>query len=234
VTGTLFGLGIGPGDPELITLKALNVLKRVPVIAYPAPENGDSLARSIVESYLPGNQEEICISTPMVAGNDPANEVYDRYSIEIAEHLNAGRDVAVLCEGDPFFFGSFMYLFGRLAETFPVEVVPGVTSLTACAAEAALPLTSRNDILTVLPGPLPEEELERRLKDTDAAAIMKVGRHREKIVRVLKKLGLTDKARYVERASTQSAKVCAVSDLDDAKTPYFSMILVHKRGEAWK
>lgn len=234
MSGTLYGLGIGPGDPELITLKALNVLKRVPVIAYPAPENGDSLARSIVESHLPGGQQEICISTPMVAESDPAIATYDHYAEEIACHLDADRDVAVLCEGDPFFYGSFMYLFGRLAERFAVEVVPGVTSLTACAAQAAMPLTSRNDTLTILPGPLPEDELERRLKDTDAAAIMKVGRHRDKIVRVLIKLGLADKARYVERASTEQAKVCVVSDLDGAKAPYFSMILVHKRGEAWK
>jgi len=234
MSGKLFGLGIGPGDPELITLKALNILKCVPVIAYPAPDTGESLARSIVESHLPGGQTEICIRTTMVAESDPANETYDRYAEEIAGHLGAGRDVAVLCEGDPFFFGSFMYLFGRLAGRFPVQVVPGVTSLTACAAEAALPLTSRNDILTVLPGPLPEDELERRLRDTDAAAIMKVGRHRDKIVRVLQKLGLTDQARYIERASTEQAKVHMLSEIDQGKAPYFSMILVHKRGEAWK
>lgn len=234
MTGTLFGLGLGPGDPELMTLKALNILKRVPVIAYMAADEGESFARSIATPHLPGGQDEICVRTRMVAGNSPANETYDAYAEEIAAQLQNGNDVAFLCEGDPFFFGSFMYFFMRLAEKFAVEVVPGVTSLTACAAEASFPLSSRNDILTVLPAPLPEDELERRLLHTDAAVIMKVGRHREKVVRVLEKLNLTNNARYVERATLPDAKVCSIGDLERTEGPYFSMILVQKRGEPWK
>ena len=126
--GTLYGLGIGPGDPELITLKALRLLERTSVLAYPAPEEGESLVRSIVADHLDGHHEEICIRMPMVAARFPAQEVYDRAAAELGRHLDAGRDVAMLCEGDPFFYGSFMYMFGRMAERHAVEVVPGVSS----------------------------------------------------------------------------------------------------------
>lgn len=233
MSGTLYGLGIGPGDPDLLTLKALKILQRVPVIAYPGPETGESMARGIVAGHLPGSQQEIHIRTPMVAGDYPNNEVYDTYARQIAERLENGLDVAVLCEGDPFFYGSFMYVFGRLAERFPTEIVPGVSSLMACAAEARFPLTARKDVLTVLPGPLDEAELERRLADTQAAAIMKVGRHLDKIIRVLNKLDLSDSAIYVEHATMNKSRAVPVSQLTEAKAPYFSMILVHKRGEHW-
>ena len=144
--GILYGLGIGPGDPELITLKALKIIQSVGVVAYPAPEEGDSLARSIAAVHLPGGQTEICIRTPMTPGNFPANDVYDHYANEISTHLTAGRDVAVLCEGDPFLYGSFMYIFERLSRDHTVRVVPGVSSLGACAAAAGRPLVSRNQV----------------------------------------------------------------------------------------
>ena len=143
-TGTLYGLGVGPGDPELITLKALRLLKAAPVIAYPAPEEGESLARKIAAPHLPGGQTEIVIRMPLDASRFPAQAVYDRVAEEVATHLDAGRDVAALCEGDPFFYGSFMYLFGRLAGDHRVEVVPGVTAATACAAALGVPLTHRD------------------------------------------------------------------------------------------
>ena len=234
MSGTLYGLGVGPGDPELITLKALRILRAAPVIAYPAPEEGDSLARAIVASHLPGGQEEITIRMPTVASRFPAQEVYDWAAGEIGAHLDRGRDVAVLCEGDPFFYGSFMYLFGRMVERYPVEVVPGVSSLTACAARLAAPLATRNDVLTVLPAPLDEAILKARLKDIDAAAILKVGRHFDKVRRVLRELGLADKARYVEHATMASERILSLDEVDGAGVPYFSMVLVHGRGEAWR
>ena len=231
--GTLYGLGIGPGDPELLTLKALRLLQAAPVIAYPAPEEGDSLARAIVAPHLPGGQTEIEIRMPMVAARFPAQEVYDWAAGEIGGHLEAGRDVAVLCEGDPFFYGSFMYLFGRVAEQFPVEVVPGVSSLTACAAVLGAPLAARNDVLTVVPAPLEETALAERLRDVEAAAVIKVGRHLQKVRRVIADLGLSDRARYVERATMDQQRILPLDSLKADGAPYFSMILVHRRGEAW-
>jgi precorrin-2/cobalt-factor-2 C20-methyltransferase len=233
MNGTLYGLGVGPGDPELITLKALRLLRAAPVIAYPAPEHGDSLARAIVAGHLPGGQTEIAIRMPMVVERFPAQEIYDRAAIEIGAHLEAGRDVAVLCEGDPFFYGSFMYLFGRMAERFPVQVVPGVSSLTACAAASGAALASRNDVLTVVPAPLPPERLRELLLNTDAAAIMKLGRHFAKVRDVLTELGIAKQARYVERATMPNQRLLPLDEVDPDIVPYFSMVLVHKRGEAW-
>lgn len=230
MSGTLYGLGVGPGDPDLITLKALKILERAPVIAYPAPQTGDSLARSIAAPHIPEGRAEIVIRTPMAPDSFPAHDVYDRYAAEIAARLTAGEDVAVLCEGDPFLYGSFMYLFSRLSESHPAEVVPGVSSLGACAAAAAAPLASRNQVLTVLPGPLNEDELEARIRASPAVAIMKVGRHLEKIRRVLDRLDLMDRARYVERATMAEQRVMALRDVNAAAAPYFSMILV-RRGE---
>ncbi len=131
MSATLYGLGIGPGDPDLITIKALRILQAVPVIAYPAPETGDSLARSIVSPHLNGDQQEIPIRMPMLSARFPAQAVYDWAAEAIGSHLEAGSDVAVLCEGDPFFYGSFMYLFARMAARHTVEVIPGVSSLMA-------------------------------------------------------------------------------------------------------
>lgn len=233
MTGTLYGLGIGPGDPELITLKALRLLQAAPVIAYPAPESGDSLARAIVAGHLPGDQTEIVLRMPMVAERFPAQEVYDRAAVDIGGHLEAGRDVVALCEGDPFFYGSFMYLFGRVAERFPVEVVPGVSSLTACAAVLGAPLAARNDVLSIIPATLEAHVLAQLLREAEAAAIIKVGRHLQKVRKVLHLLGLLDRARYVERATLAQQRILPLSELDEAGAPYFSMILVHRRGEAW-
>lgn len=234
MSGTLYGIGVGPGDPELITLKALRILQAAPVVAYPAPESGESLARGIVAPHLNGAAEEIPIRMPMVQARFPAQEVYDWAVGELGAHLEAGRDVAVLCEGDPFFYGSFMYLFARMAERYAVEVVPGVSSLTACAAVLGAPLASRNDVLTVVPAPLSEDELKARLTGAEAAAIIKVGRHFEKVRGVLAVLGLTEQARYIEHATMESQKILPLDAVEPAGVPYFSMILVHQRGAAWK
>ncbi|WP_420548694.1 precorrin-2 C(20)-methyltransferase [Curvivirga sp.] len=233
-TGTLFGVGVGPGDPELITLKALRVIREVDVLAWPALLEGDSLARTIAEPHLDGHHHEIPIRMPMEVARFPAQNVYDKAAVEIAEQLNAGKDVAVLCEGDPFFYGSFMYLFGRLADEFPIQVIPGVSSLMATAAAVGAPLASRNDVMTVIPGPVEEDIMKRRLDRAEAAAIMKVGRHLPKIRRVIEELGLTDQARYISHATMDKQIVAPLAEVELETAPYFSMILIHKRGEAWK
>ena len=234
MAGTLYGVGVGPGDPELLTLKALRILTSVPVLAWPAPEEGPSLARDIVAEHLPGTQREIAIRMPLVSARFPADGVYDKAAIEIEDALSAGDDVAVICEGDPFFYGSFMYLFGRLIGDHAIEVVPGVSSLTACAAALGSPLSAKNDVLSVIPGPLDAETLAKRLVEADAAAIIKVGRHLEKIRSVLVSLGLSDNARYIERATMDKQRIVKLADVGDGDAPYFSMILLHKRAEAWK
>ncbi len=225
MTGTLYGLGVGPGDPELMTLKAVRLLGEVSVIAYPATATGDSSARAIAGKFFPPRVTEIVIKVPMRPGRMPT-EVYDAAAEEIAGHLAAGRDVAVLCEGDPFFYGSFMYLHDRLAGRFPAIVVPGVSSLTACAASAGRPLAGRNAVLTVLPATLDDADLTARLKSTDAAAIIKVGRHLPRLRTAIEACGLTARAIYIEHASRVDEKVKPLAEVDGGEAPYFSMILI--------
>ncbi len=234
MSGTVWGLGVGPGDPELLTLKALRVLRAVPVIAYPAPEEGEGFARAVVAPHLAGGQQEIAIRMALSDGRFPQGEVYDAAADAIAAHAAAGRDVAVLCEGDPFFYGSFMYLYARLVERCRVLVVPGVSSLMACAGAAGAPLAARNDVLTVIPAPLPEPLLKARLAAAEAAAVIKVGRHLGKLRRVFDELGLTPQARYVERATLAQQKVRPFAAVAGDTAPYFSMVLLHRRGEAWR
>jgi cobalt-precorrin 5A hydrolase/precorrin-3B C17-methyltransferase len=226
MTGTLYGLGIGPGDAELITVKAARVLASAPVIAYPAPEGGRSLVRQIAAPFVPAGRIEVVIETPMCVERFPAQEVYDRYAAILAAHLAAGRDVALLCEGDPFFYGSFMYLFERLKEAFAVNVVPGVSSLTAASAVAGLPLVQRDEVLTVLPATLPAAELTARLGRGDALAVFKVGRHLEKLRNALARAGRLDGAVYVERATMAEGRTLPLAALEAITAPYFSLVLV--------
>jgi precorrin-2/cobalt-factor-2 C20-methyltransferase len=234
MSGKVLGLGVGPGDPELITVKALRLLRQAAVVAYPAPETGASFARAILARWLSPAQREIVIRMPLESARFPAQAVYDEAARRIAAELAGDRDVAVLCQGDPFFYGSFMYLFGRLAERFPVDVVPGVSSLTACAAAARWPLAAREDALIVLPAGLGEQQLMCRLAEVQAAAIIKLGRHFAKVRSVLETLGLAADACYVERASLASERVLPLDRVDAASVPYFSMILLHRRGAAWQ
>jgi cobalt-precorrin 5A hydrolase/precorrin-3B C17-methyltransferase len=229
--GTLHGLGVGPGDPDLITVKGRELLRRVPVIAYLHAEGQAGIARGIAAPHLPGGRIEIPMPTPMVPGDAPAEAVYDKGAEAIAVHLEAGRDVAFLCEGDPLFHGSFMYLLERLRDRFPVRVVPGVSSLAACAAAASWPLASRNEVLTVLPAPLDEDRLAARLSVCDTAAIMKVGRHLPKVRRVLKRLGLLENSRYVARVGMGEEIACPLAEAPE-QAPYFAMILVRGRAAA--
>jgi len=232
MTGTLYGIGVGPGDPELMTLKAHRLISTARVVAYPAPDDGDSFARRIAAGTIPQEAEEIPMIVPMRAARFPAQQVYAEAAKRIANHLDAGTDVAVLCEGDPFFYGSFMYLFARLGARFAVEIVPGVSSLTACAAALKRPLTARNDVLTVLPGPLPDAELRSRIEAAEAIAIMKVGRHLPRIRALLETMDLTANAGYIERASLDAEYVSTLAEAPET-APYFSMILIYKGDDPW-
>ena len=238
--GRLIGLGVGPGDPELITLKALRLLRESPVVAYFVAKGKKGNAFGIIEDHLVPQQTLMPLVYPVTTEALPAplsyeqviSDFYDTASIDVAAHLDAGRDVAVICEGDPFFYGSYMYLHDRLAERYEAEVVPGVCSMLGCASVLGTPLVYRNQSLSVLSGVLPEEELEQRLRSAEAAVVMKLGRNFDKVRRVLQRLGLAERAHYVERATMHNQQIVPLGEVDPLASPYFSMILVP--GEQWR
>ena len=232
MTGRLIGVGTGPGDPQLVTRRAWALIEGARVIAYPAPDSGTSFARSIVAEAIAGDAVEIPMIVPMRPGRAPAQSVYDDAATAIGGHLAAGRDVIVLCEGDPLFYGSFMYLLVRLRDSYPVEIVPGVNSLSACAAAQAHPLVARSDVLTVLPGTLDDEALAAAIGAADAVAIMKIGRHMPRLRALVDRLGLTGHALYTSHASLPHERALALSDAPD-DAPYFSMILIYKGDDPW-
>ncbi len=223
--GRLYGLGIGPGDPELLTLKAHRILTTVPVVAYPAQSNGKALARSIVAEFLRPAQIEIPILLPFEP-QESARPYYDRAAEAIAQHLDLGQDVAVLCEGEPMLYGSFMYLFDRLAHRFETEAVPGISSTLASAAMLGTPLVYRNDVLSIIPATLEKGVLCDRLTNTDAAIIIKLGRHFSKVKDVLAELGLLSRALYLERATLPNQRTCPILEVDPAQVPYWALILI--------
>jgi precorrin-2/cobalt-factor-2 C20-methyltransferase len=223
--GQLYGLGVGPGDPELLTLKALRLLRAVPVVAYPAPEHGNSFARSIVAAWIEGRQREIAIRFPMRPGPPPV-EIYDGAAAGLAAELDDGRDVALLCQGDPLFYGSFINIFIRLAGRYRIEIVPGVSSLTACAAAAAIPLVSGNSTLAVIPATLDEDQIAARLAAGESVAIVKLGRHVAKVRRVLDRLGLLEGAVCIEHATLPTQRVAPFACINPDLAQYFSMVLI--------
>jgi precorrin-2/cobalt-factor-2 C20-methyltransferase len=226
MTGTLYGVGVGPGDPELMTVKAWRLISTAKVIAYLAANGGDSTARKIAAPFLPDDATEILIDMPMRVEREPAQIAYDKGAAEIAENLIMGKDVVMLCEGDPFFYGSFMYMFERLATRFTTVVVPGVTSITAAASVTRQPLCERDEVLKVLPATMNEEDLHRELSTTSSAAIIKVGRHFGKVKRVLRALGIENNATAVERATHDDQLIRGVSHISEDTLPYFTTIIV--------
>jgi len=238
--GRLLGLGVGPGDPELITLKALRLLREAPVVGYFVAKGKRGNAFGIIEAHLQAQQTLLPLVYPVTTEALPAplsyeqviSDFYDEASVQVAEHLDAGRDVAVICEGDPFFYGSYMYLHDRLAQRYEAEVIPGVCSMLGGAAVLGAPRVYRNQSLSVLSGVLPAEELKRRLADADAAVIMKLGRNFPKVREVLTELGLDGRALYVERATMANQKIVPLDQVDPQSSPYFSLIIVP--GEKWQ
>lgn len=232
MTGILYGVGVGPGAPDLMTLRAARLIEGAAVIAYPTLEGADSFARSIAADLIPKGTQEIVFDLAMSVDRAPAQAAYDQGAARIAAALQSGHDVICLCEGDPFFYGSFMYIHARLKGRFEVRVVPGVTSVTACAAVSGRPLVARNERLTVLPGPMDAATLRKRIAGAEAVAIMKVGRHLPKIRSVIADLGLTNEACYIERATLPEQVVLPLSEAPE-EAPYFSMILLTKGADPW-
>jgi precorrin-2 C20-methyltransferase/precorrin-3B C17-methyltransferase len=232
--GRLWGVGLGPGDPELVTVKAARVIGEADVVAYHSARHGRSIARAIAEPYLRAGQLEEHLVYPVTteAADHPggyagAMEDFYRLTAErIAAHLAAGRDVALLAEGDPLFYSSYMHMHNRLTERFSAIVVPGVTSVSAASAAIGRPLVQGDEVLSIIPGTLPPAELRRHLDDADAAVVMKLGRSYPAVREALSSIGRLNEAIYVERASTPRQRVVAAADVDDATVPYFSLAVV--------
>ena len=235
MTGTFYGVGLGPGDPELITLKAARVIGTADVIAYHAGVNKQSYARGIAADLIRDGVIEEELRYPITTGSTdhPGGyagalaDFYEQSAARLAAHLEAGRTVALLAEGDPLFYGSYMYMHDRLGTRFPTEVIPGLPAFAAATAATASPLVRQTDVLTVLPGTLPEAELARRLADTDGAIIMKLGRTFPAVRRALAAAGRLDHALYIERASHPRQRWMPVTEVDETTVPYLSLIVVN-------
>jgi precorrin-2/cobalt-factor-2 C20-methyltransferase len=231
--GTLYGVGVGPGDPELMTVKAWRLISTTPVVAYLAANARDSTARDIARPFIPDDAEHLVIDMPMRVEREPGEKAYDFGAAAIAVHLKAGRDVVMLCEGDPFFYGSFMYLFARLAADYDTVVVPGVTSITASAAALRRPLAARNEVVKILPATLDAGRLRDELLTAESAAIVKVGRHLPKIRNILGTLDLASRAHVIVKATHEDERVAPLLGITEETLPYFSTILVYTGGEPW-
>nr|WP_314261511.1 precorrin-2 C(20)-methyltransferase [uncultured Devosia sp.] len=231
--GKLIGVGTGPGDPELLTLKAVRAIERADVVAYFAKQGNSSNARAIVADLLAGKVEEQLgypVTTEIDRRHDDyksaTNGFYEEAAARVAAHLDAGRTVAVLSEGDPLFYGSYMHIHVRLAKRYDTEVVPGITAMSGCWSQAGMPLVQGDDILSVLPGTLEEDDLTARLSGSDGAVIMKVGRNLPKIRRAIDAAGLLDRAIYVERGTMANGHHMRLIDKTDDVAPYFAIVLV--------
>ncbi|MFL6171671.1 MAG: precorrin-2 C(20)-methyltransferase [Marmoricola sp.] len=232
--GRFYGVGVGPGDPELTTLKAARLIAQADVVAYHSGVGKESNARRIAGSLIPADVLEENLVYPVTTGltEHPGGYAgamaafYEESADRLAAHLAAGRTVVLLAEGDPLFYGSYMYMHDRLSERFETEIVPGVPSFAAATASVATPLVRQTDVLTILPGTLPEPELARRLADTQGAIIMKLGRTFPKVRSALEQAGRLEHAMYVERASMPGQRWLPVAEVDPESVPYFSLIVV--------
>jgi precorrin-2/cobalt-factor-2 C20-methyltransferase len=233
-TPRLIGVGVGPGDPELLTLKAIRALREVDVVAHFAKAGNASQARAIAADHLRADVTELPLLYPVtteIPKDAPAYchriaAFYESCAAAVAAHLDARRSVAVICEGDPLFYGSYMHLHVRLAARYRTEVIAGVTGMSGCWSAIGAPIAQGNDVFTVLPGSLAEDELARRLADADAAAVMKLGRNLPKVRRALERAGRIDRAMYVERGTMADAVVMRLADKPDDSAPYFAIVLV--------
>lgn len=238
VAGTLYGIGVGPGDVRLLTLRAAGLVRSVDVIAYFAKRGREGNARRIASALVADGRAELRLEYPVtdeipVDHPDYQAQIKDFYegtARVIAEHLGNKRSVGLLAEGDPFFYGSFMHMWRRLDGHYPMEVVPGVTGMSGCWTRANAPITWGDDVLTVLPGTLDEAALTERLAASNAAVIMKVGRNLGKVRRAVEAAGLLSRAIYVERGTMADERIVPLADCEDAAGPYFAMIIIPGQG----
>ena len=236
--GRLYGIGLGPGDPELLTLKAVRCLGAAQVVAYFSKKGRRSNARTIADRFMPIPCMELPLAYP-VTTEIPVHHpdyaaclapFYAQAAVMLGDHLAAGRDVALLCEGDPLFYGSFMHLYVRLRERFPVTIVPGVSGMSGCWTSAGVPMSWGDDVMTIIPGTLPQDMLRDKLMGSDASVIMKIGGNFAKVRAAIEAAGLTREAIYVERGTMENEIVMPIGDKDNDSAPYFSIVLIPGHG----
>ncbi|MDO5529094.1 MAG: precorrin-2 C(20)-methyltransferase [Paracoccus sp. (in: a-proteobacteria)] len=235
--GKIYGVGLGPGAPDLMSVRADRLLRGASHIAYFRKAGRAGRARAIAEGIMPQTATEIAMEYPVtteIALDDPAynralSEFYAAQAARLAALSAQGRDVVVLCEGDPFFYGSFMHLHARLAGAVPVEIVPGITGMSGAWTASGQPITWGDDVLTVLTATLPEDELARRLRGTDAAVVMKIGRNMAKLRRACETAGRASDAFVVQYAQMPQQSVTRLSDAPES-VPYFTILLIHGQG----
>ncbi|WP_022702850.1 precorrin-2 C(20)-methyltransferase [Pseudorhodobacter ferrugineus] len=227
--------GLGPGDPDLISVKSDRIIRAGQTIAYFRKAGKRGQARQIVEGMLRADAVELAMEYPVtteILFNTPEyNDILAHFYDGWAERLVAlPGEVVVLCEGDPFFYGSFMHLYTRLQGRVDIDVIPGITGMTGCWNATGVPITWGDDVMTVLMATLPEADLVQHMGQSDALVIMKTGRNLPKVRRALEAAGRLDAAWLVERGTMPKQRVMKLADLDDSDTPYFAIVLVHGHG----
>ncbi len=236
--GTIHGVGLGPGGQDLLSVRADRLLRNARYVAYFRKAGHQGQARRIVEGMLPAGVIEFPMEYPVtteIPVSDPRyGELLAAFYADCTRHLRglaeAGEDVVVLCEGDPFFYGSFIHLYTRLKDHVPVEVVPAITGMSGAWTATGVPITSGDDILTVLMGTMSEEALAEGMAGADALVVMKVGRNIDKVRRALTSVGKLEAAWLVEYATMPNQKVLKLSEANGRITPYFSIVMVHGKG----
>ena len=234
--GKIYGIGLGPGDPALITLKSANLIKSSDYIFFFKKKNSESRAFSIVKEIIKDNAFKIALEFPITTEIDSMRKeyknimknFYEQCVIKIDNILKKSRDICLLCEGDPFFYGSFIHIFQRLKERFDIEIVPGVTGMSGAWSSSKIPLVSGNEILTIIMGTLDEAKLKIQIKKSDVLVIMKIGKNFKKIFKVLKEQNLLNKAYLISNATTKKEKIYKLNAINDEIVPYFSIILLKK------
>ena len=231
--GTLHVVGVGPGDPELLTLKAVRVIAAAPVIAYCAKRGEPGHARSIAAGHFRPDAQEVRLDFPLTTERMPADPAYRaalagfyaEAAQSLAARLDTGLNVALLCEGDPLLYGSSIPLIERLSG-YRIVLIPGVAGMSGAWAAACTPMVRGDGVLTVMPGTLPEDTLAARLEGRDAAVILKLGRNLPKVRAALTRAGRAAGAVYVERGTMAGERVLPFSAVNGASAPYFSLVLV--------
>jgi len=231
--GVFYGVGVGPGDPELMTMKAVRLIQECDLVTYLSSENGNSMARTIAASALkdrirPGQQEQ-AIVMPMCDSREVANAVYDEAARLIASHLDKGEQVVFLCQGDPFLFGSFAYLYDRLADNYQVEIVPGISSINASAALCGKPLGLLAENIAIISGRRGSDDILQTLKQFDNIAIMKPGRRRAELLALIERANRIEDCCYIEYAGHENQRIVRdIRTLDSRPGPYFSLFLINR------